>query len=122
MHEVVTPEGRLVLTEGALAAVVAAAALRCAGVVLTPPRRLQRELKGLLLGDGIDPQDLGVGVELAADGERLVVTVEVIAAFGVHLPSLATEIGRAVVQDLQASAGIRPVRVQVRIQGVQRVP
>ena len=119
VREIVTPDGRLVLTEAALAAIARAAALRCPGVAGTAPSGLPGEIRGLLLGEA-DAARGGAGVEVDLDADHLGVVVDIIVLYGAHIPSVATAVVAAVADDLAAQAGIRPRRLQVRVQGVRR--
>jgi uncharacterized alkaline shock family protein YloU len=119
VRELVTPEGRLVLTEAALADVVRAAALACPGVVAMAPRGLPEEIRGLLRGDG-DPS-VGIGVEVSGDGDRVRVAVDVVVAYGVHIPGLAAAVAEAVRDALRREADVVAERVLVRVQAVRRL-
>jgi uncharacterized alkaline shock family protein YloU len=120
VREVLTPEGRLVVSEAVVAAVARAAALRCPGVVATVAHGLPEGLRGLLFGEARDAWDAGAGVEAELDGDRLTVTVDVVVAFGSSVPHLAACVAREVARDLAEQVGLVPRRVFVRVQGVRR--
>ncbi len=109
----------MVLTEAALAAIARAAALRCPGVAGTAPSGLPGEIRGLLLGEA-DAARGGAGIEVDLDADHLGVVVDVVVLYGAHIPGVATAVVAAVADDLAAQAGIRPRRLQVRVQGVRR--
>lgn len=120
MREIATPEGRLVVTDAAVAAVARAAALRCPGVAGTAARGLQEGLRELLLREGTDGGEGGVEVQL--DDERLAVAIDIVVTFGAHIPSVAAAVVDAVAHDLEQQVGVRPRRVLVRVQGVRGGP
>jgi uncharacterized alkaline shock family protein YloU len=105
MREIETADGKLVLTEAALAGVAAAAALRCPGVVATAGRAAR--------------EPLGRGVEVELDAERCAVSLDIVVAYGARLADVCRAVRAAVTEALEAAAGLRPDRVEVRIVGVR---
>ena len=125
MREIATPEGKLVLTESALAGVAAAAALACPGVLDPAGHRLQDDL-ALLLRDSRDgrsgPLPSGRGVEVELDGQHCTVALDIVVAFGVRISTVCRAVVEAVTRDLRAAVGFAPDRVDVRVVGVRPAP
>ncbi len=120
-REVQTAEGRLVLTDAAVAAVAGAAAAGCDGVAATVARGLQGELAGLLEARVPDPrQALERGVEVHLDGEQLRLRVDIAVVFGSHIQDVCRRVVAAVVREVERATGIRPTSVEVRVVGVRR--
>jgi uncharacterized alkaline shock family protein YloU len=117
LREIETPDGRLILTESALATIVRAAALHCPGVAAVGQGGFPGELRGLLFGEA----DAGgsAGVEMELDAEHLEVTVDIAIFYGAHIPQVVAAVVAAVTADLEDQAGIRPNRLLVRVQGVR---
>jgi uncharacterized alkaline shock family protein YloU len=123
MREIATPEGRLVLTESALAAVAAAAALRHPGVVALAGRRLPEGLGWLR--DVPDPGRRGAhpgpgGVEVHLDAERCVLALDLVVVYGARLEEVRSGAAAAVAAAVAAAAGFPPDAVEVRVVGVRR--
>lgn len=122
MREIATPDGKLVLTESALAGVAAAAALRCPGVLATAGHRLQDDLADLLRdprqGHGAQ-QPPGRGVDVELDSQRCTITLDIVVAFGVHISEVCQAVIGAVTRDVRAAVGFGPDRVDVRVVGVR---
>jgi len=123
MREIATPEGSLILTEAALAAVAGAAALRCPGVVATPSGRLQAELARLLLDPqpAHDPPEARTA-EVQLDADHCRVALHIVVAYGAHIADVCRDVAAAVSADLLLLAGVRPDQVDVRVVGVRSVP
>ena len=119
MHEFVWPEGKLAITEAALATVVSAAVLRCPGVVALGPPRLGDELVGFLRDSAQAREAAHREPEVTVESGRCLVTVQVVLAFGVHIESVCREIVQAVGAELARSAGIPRSVVDVRVVGVR---
>lgn len=122
MREISTPEGSLILTEAALAAVAGAAALRCPGVVAIPPSRLQDELARLLL-DPHPPRDPREArtAEVQLDADHCRVGLDIVVAFGARISDVCRDVAVAVSADMLQAAGFRPDHVDVRVVGVRSV-
>jgi len=119
MREIATADGKLVLTEPALAAVAAAAALRCPGVVATAGRRLQDELADLLREGQVREGGGTRGVEVELDAERCTIALDLVVAYGARLSEVCRAVMAAVAREVAAAAGFVPERVDVRVIGVR---
>ena len=121
-REMQTPEGRLVLTEAAVAAIAGAAAVGCEGVAATVARGLQDELAGLWReARAPDPrQALERGVEVHLDAEQLRLRLDIAVVFGSRIQDVCRRVVLAVTRDVQRATGIRPTSVDVRVVGVRR--
>ncbi len=93
----------------------AAAALACPGVVAAVPRRLGTELAEML-----GRSEPGRAAEVLLEQERLEITIRLVVAYGVHIPTVAASVEAAVRQAVLKQAGFPPDLVRVRIQGVRR--
>ena len=120
-RELQTAEGRLVLTESALAAVAGAAVGACEGVAATVARGLHDELAGLWR-DARAPeprQALERGVDVYLDAEQLRLRVDIAVVFGWRIQEVCRQVVAAVNRDVQRATGIRPTGVEVRVVGVR---
>jgi uncharacterized alkaline shock family protein YloU len=126
MREIATADGRLVITEPAVAAVAAAAALGCPGVAALGGRRLQDEFTDWLLEPTEHParsrRPGAAGVDVELDAVRCAIALEVIVAYGARISDVCGSVAGAVSSAVEAGCGFAPQAVDVRAVGVRRVP
>jgi uncharacterized alkaline shock family protein YloU len=112
--EIRTPDGTLVITEDAVAAVAAAACQECPGVATMAARGIQEGLADIL---GHQSPTRGVDVEVGADGARI--GLDIVVAYGVRIGDVAATVADRVRRAVEELAGVPVARIEVRVQGVR---
>lgn len=112
--EIRTPDGTLIITEEAVAAIAAAAALDCPGIAGMATRGIQEGLADML---GHPSLARGVDVTLTAEGARIV--LDVLVTYGTRIAQAAEEVAARVRQAVEALTGISVIHLELRVQGVR---
>ncbi len=120
MREIRTPEGRLILSELALATIAGHTALLCPGVAATMPGRLPDELARWLLEPPAPREQRELGTaDIELDDDHCRVGLHLVVTYGASIATVCTEVAHAVAEALRLQAGVLPDQVEVRVVGVR---
>ncbi len=112
MRTLANTDGKLLIHEDAVAAIVGLAALDCAGVADTAGRGLHDGLAEIL-----GRNNPGRGVEVELDDERCLISVDIVVVYGARSADVGAEVARRVRAAGEASAGVPGAGVAVHVQG-----
>jgi uncharacterized alkaline shock family protein YloU len=105
--------GRITISSGAIAQIVAQTAARCYGVV---GMGAARSKMGRLLPRGRATQ----GIAVAGDGDSVSLDLHVVVEYGLNLAEVAATIRSQVQYEVERLTGLRVTAVDVHIQDVRQ--
>ena len=106
--------GKLVLSEEVIATIAGVAATECYGIVGMASRRVADGIAELL-----GKENLSRGVEVILDGNKAVITLNVIVGYGVRISEVARNVIQKVKYTVESATGLSVVKVNINVQGVK---
>lgn len=113
-NEITTELGKIVISEELLATLAGYAAIECYGLVGMSSRKIKDGISELLGRD-----NLGKGVEILMDDDRLVVELHIVVSYGTKIREVANNVMEKVKYTLENITGLTVSQVNVNVQGVQ---
>lgn len=111
-HALSSPLGRITISSGAIARIVAQTAAECYGVVgMAARNRASR-----LLGRGRERQGIVVG----GDGSGIKVELYVVVEYGLNLAEVAATVRSRVAYEVERLSGLPVAAVEVHIEDVKK--
>jgi uncharacterized alkaline shock family protein YloU len=109
-HALSSPHGRITISSGAIAQIVAETALECYGVV---------GMKGSLRGRITRGRTRAPGIEIGRDGDEVTIDLHVVVEYGLNLAEVASSVRNRVAYEVERLTGL-PVRaVEVHVDAVR---
>ncbi|MDQ7793680.1 MAG: Asp23/Gls24 family envelope stress response protein [bacterium] len=113
-REVTNELGTVIITDEVIATIAGVAATECYGVVGMASRRLRDGLAELL-----GRENLSRGVEVAVEGHRAVIKLNLIVGYGTRISEVAHNVCEQVKYRVEGATGLEVVRVNMNVQGVR---
>jgi uncharacterized alkaline shock family protein YloU len=109
-HALSSPLGRITISSGAIAQIVAETALECYGVV---------GMKSSLRGRLARGRPRTRGIEIGRDGREVTVDVHVVVEYGLNLAEVAASVRNRVAYEVERLTGLRVRSVEVHVDDVR---
>ena len=106
--------GKIVISDEAIASVAASAALECVGVVDLVSKKLSDNFADLF-----KKQQLGKGVKVITNGNRIFIDLFVILKYGISISAVAESIKKTIKYKVEEFSGMIVDAVNVNVVGVR---
>lgn len=113
-QEIVNKLGKIHISKDVIANISGMAAMECYGLVGMASQKVQDGLAELL-----GRENLGRGVAISSEDEKLVVDLYVVVQYGTNIGEVANNIIDKVAYTIRKMLGLTVARVNVHVQGVR---
>ncbi len=116
-REITNELGRLSVSEDVIATIAGVAATECYGIVGMSSRRMADGIAELL-----GRENLSRGVEVAVEGDKATITLNVIVGYGTRISEVARNVVDKVKYTVENATDLKVAKVKVNVQGVKVGP
>lgn len=114
--ESITDKGTVKLNDAVLSSIVKTVASKTHGVVRISTGSNMLENVAYFIGHN-KAKDNAIKIEMA--GEKINITIRIVAAYGKNIPQLASEVQLSIIQKVKEFTGLETGRVDVIVSGVE---
>ncbi|MCL2817710.1 MAG: Asp23/Gls24 family envelope stress response protein [Clostridiales bacterium] len=112
--EILTPDGRIVITKEVVAKLAGIATTQCFGIIGMVSSRISDGISEIL-----GKEALARGVDVVTKGEKFAIRVNVVVGFGTKIPMIANNVIENVKYTVERYTGLVVGNVEVCVRGVR---